>query len=462
MPDGFRHADTFWAEQALLPSGWARNVRLRVVDGRLDEVVADAPAQPGDARLGVIVPGLGNVHSHAFQRAMAGLAEVAGPSGDDFWSWRALMYRFLDRLQPEDLEAIAAQAYMEMLESGFTRVGEFHYVHHQADGHAYADPAEMCRRLVAAAQQSGIGLTLLPVFYAHADFGGQPPAPAQRRMIHRLDGFARLYEGAGPAIAALDDGVLGLAPHSLRAVTGDELAALLPLTDGPLHIHIAEQQREVEACLAWSGQRPVQWLFEHIAVDRRWCLVHATHVNDAELRAIVASGAVVGLCPVTEANLGDGLFPMQAYARAGGRFAVGSDSNVRIDAAEELRLLEYGQRLVARGRNVLAGPLQSSGRWLYEHAGNGAAQALGVPAGLQEQAFADFLELELNHTSMVHRVEDSLLDSWLFAGRNCSLRAVWRRGRQLVHQGRHIHRDAISTRFSAAIARLQGHRAPQA
>lgn len=316
----------FHATHALLPQGWARDVRIVCAGGRLTEVSAGVPAQPGDTTLAIALPGLGNLHSHAFQRGMAGLTEIGGQSGDSFWSWRELMYRFLAHLQPEAVQAIAEQAYVEMLESGFTRVGEFHYLHHAADGTPYANRAEMAERIAAAAQGSGIGLTLLPVFYAHADFGGAAPNPAQRRLIHDVDGFAALLQGCTQALHGLDDAVLGIAPHSLRAVTGEELNALLPLTAGPVHIHIAEQTREVDACVAWSGLRPVRWLYEHAAVDERWCLVHATHVDGDEVQRMLASRAVVGLCPITEANLGDGLFPMQAFARAGGRFGVGSDS----------------------------------------------------------------------------------------------------------------------------------------
>ncbi len=448
---------TLHAAQALLPDGWARDVRLQVADGRLVAITAGQPAAPGDVRLAIAVPGLPNLHSHAFQRGMAGLTEVGGGDGDSFWSWRELMYRFLARLRPEAVEAIAAQAYMEMLETGFTRVGEFHYLHHQADGTPYAERAEMCARLAGAAASTGIGLTLLPVFYAHADFGGAPPNPAQVRLIHDVDGFAQLLEGARAALACLPDAVLGIAPHSLRAVTGQELDALLPLNDGPVHIHIAEQLREVEACVAWSGLRPVRWLYEHVAVDARWCLVHATHIDDQERACMVRSGAVAGLCPITEANLGDGLFPMQAFVREGGRFGVGSDSNVLIDAAEELHLLEYGQRLTLRGRNVLAPDAgRSTGRYLYESALGGGAQALGVAAGLQVGASADVLELDPAHPALQTRAGDALLDSWMFAARNGALRAVWRHGRQYVADGRHLQRDAITARFAQALQGVLG------
>jgi len=447
----------FHAAHALLPQGWARDVRIVSQGGTLVEVTPEVPAEPGDAALAIALPGLGNLHSHAFQRGMAGLTELGGNSGDSFWSWRELMYRFLAHLQPEAMQAIAEQAYVEMLESGFTRVGEFHYLHHGPDGARYANRAEMAERIAAAAHSSGIGLTLLPVFYAHADFGGAAPNPAQRRLIHDVDGFAELLQGCTRALKDQDDAVLGFAPHSLRAVTGEELAALLPLNAGPVHIHIAEQTREVDACVAWSGMRPVQWLYEHLPVDARWCLVHATHITEPELRQIVASRAVAGLCPITEANLGDGLFPMQAFARAGGRFGVGSDSNVLIDAAEELRLLEYGQRLQLRGRNVLApGDGQSTGRWLYEQSLSGAAQALGVAAGLQAGAPADLVELDPDHPALIARDGDALLDSWVFAARNGAVRSVWRQGRQLVRDGRHPQREAVAARFAAALRPLLG------
>ncbi|CAJ0610603.1 unnamed protein product [Cylicocyclus nassatus] len=432
-----RSPHRFHAAHALLAGGWARDVQLQVQDGRITDIRAGQGTQPGDTRVGILVPGLPNLHSHAFQRGMAGLTEIGGGDGDSFWSWRELMYRFLAHLRPDAVQAIAAQAYMEMLESGFTRVGEFHYLHHDADGRPYANRAEMSARIAAAAEQTGIGLTLLPVFYAHADFGGAAPNPAQRRLIHDVDGFAQLLEAAKPALDALPDAVLGIAPHSLRAVTGEELGALLPLTEGPVHIHIAEQVREVEACLAWSGQRPVQWLYNHVPVDARWCLVHATHITDDERAAIVASQAVAGLCPITEANLGDGLFPMQAFAREGGRFGVGSDSNVLIDVAEELRLLD-------------------TGRFLFEGALHGGAQALGVAAGLQVGASADLVELDAAHPALQARQDDAWLDSWVFAARNGALRSVWRHGRQYVADGRHLQREAITTAFAAALKGVLG------
>ena len=445
-------------ELALLPDGWARDVRIGVAaDGRIASVEAQNAARPGDARHRCALPGMANLHSHAFQRAMAGLTETRGPSGDSFWTWRDVMYRFVDRLTPDDVQAIAALAYAEMLESGFTRVGEFHYLHHDADGRPYADRAAMSAAIAAAATRSGIALTLLPVFYAHADFGGAPPQPGQRRFIHDIDGYAALLEGARRAAADLPDAIVGIAPHSLRAVTPDELDALQRLAPaGPIHIHIAEQMREVEACLAWSGQRPVAWLLDHAQVDARWCLVHATHMTDDEARAMAASGAVAGLCPITEANLGDGIFPAAPFLAAGGAYGIGSDSNVRIDMTEELRLLEYGQRLAARGRNLLAtAPGRSTGMDIHAAALAGGAQALGATAGLAPGCSADLVSLDLDHPSLAAAGTPNLLDGLIFSAGRAAIDGVWRRGEQVVTGGRHRDRATIAARYNATIARLR-------
>ncbi|WBO23101.1 formimidoylglutamate deiminase [Sphingomonas abietis] len=438
---------------ALLPGGWADEVRITVIDGLIATIETGARVAPGDERHAVAIPGLPNLHSHAFQRGMAGLAEVRGASDDSFWTWREIMYRFVDRLSPDDLTAIAAMAYVEMLESGFTRVGEFHYLHHDRDGGAFADPAAMSVAIMAAADASGIALTHLPVFYAHAGFGGTAPGAGQRRFLHDIDGFARLLDAARDAARALPDAVVGIAPHSLRAVAPGELAALEGLgRSGPVHIHIAEQLREVEDCLAWSGARPVAWLLDHAAVDDRWCLVHATHMTDDETTRLAASGAVAGLCPITEANLGDGLFPADTFLAAGGRYGVGSDSNVRIDATEELRLLEYGQRLARRGRNLLAeGPGGSTGGALYRAALAGGGQALGATAALRVGAPADIVGLDAGHPSLLARRGDALLDGLVFAAGRGAIDRVWRRGRSVVVGGRHVARDAVAGRYRAVL-----------
>ena len=446
---------TLWFETALIDGHWADRVRLEVSGGLISAIRTDVAAEPGDERHAICLPGLPNLHSHAFQRGMAGLAEARGPSGDDFWSWRDLMYRFLDRLGPDDVEAIAAQAYAEMLESGFTRVGEFHYLHHDVSGRPYAAPAEMASRIAAAAETSGIGLTLLPVFYAHGGFGGAAPGAAQRRFLSDVDSYARLLEASRAAVSALPDAVVGVAPHSLRAVTPEELSAILPSTGtAPIHIHIAEQRREVADCVAWSGKRPVEWLLETMAVDARWCLVHATHMTDHERTALVRSGATAGLCPITEANLGDGIFPAAAYLEDGGAFGIGSDSNVRIDATEELRLLEYGQRLQSQARGVLGRPERPSvGASLFVGAVHGGARALGVEAGIAPGRSADIVSLDARDPALVGRKGDALLDSWIFASRN-AIDCVWRRGGKVVEAGRHVHADAIRQRYAATLTRL--------
>jgi len=398
-----------------------------------------------------------NVHSHAFQRAMAGLAESSGAHADDFWTWREAMYRFLDTIGPDEMEAIAAFAFMEMLERGFTRVGEFHYVHHDTHGAPYVNRAELATRIAAASQEAGIALTLLPVMYAHANFGGATAALGQRRFVNDSDGFAQIFAGCRSAVAALEDAVIGVAPHSLRAVTLDELEATIGLAPhGPIHIHAAEQLREVEASIAWSGKRPVAWLLDNAPVDSRWCLIHATHVDEAEVHRLAASGAVAGLCPVTEANLGDGVFPATHFLDVGGRFGVGSDSNVLIGVVDELRALEYAQRLHSRSRNVLACSTQrSTGRRLYEAALTGGARALGVERScLSVGAPADIVSLDMNHPSLIERHEDAVLDSWIFASHGNAIDCVWRRGRQVVSGGRHRDRERFVARYRQAVAKV--------
>jgi formiminoglutamate deiminase len=450
---------TLWFQQALLADGWAKDVRFTLSDGTISRIDTGVARQSGEPAHGPVVPGLPNLHSHAFQRGMAGLAEVRGPAGDSFWTWREVMYRFVDQLDPDALQAIAALAYVEMLETGFTRVGEFHYLHHDKDGTPYADPAEMAARIAAAADETGIGLTLLPVFYAHAGFGGAAPGQGQRRFIHDVDGYGRLIEASRAAVAGLPGAVIGIAPHSLRAVTGEELTAILPLAQGgPIHIHIAEQVKEVDDCLAATGQRPVRWLMNHAEVDRRWCLVHATHINATETERLARSGAVAGLAPITEANLGDGVFPAADFLAAGGAFGIGSDSNVLIDAAEELRILEYAQRLTRRARNVLAGgPERSTGGDLYRAALAGGTQALGaVSGGLKRGRPADFVTLDRAHPALMARDGDALLDSWVFAGRHGGVDGVWRHGRQVVSGGRHHGREAIVARYETALRSVLG------
>lgn len=440
--------------ETMLPDGWARDVRVTIADGVIASVESGVAPMPGDERHTVALPGMPNLHSHAFQRGMAGLAEVAGPGDDSFWTWREVMYRFATRVSPDDLLAIAAMAYVEMLEAGFTRVGEFHYLHHAPGGAPYADRAAMSAAIAAAAGETGIALTHLPVFYAHGGFGGAALSERQARFAHDLDGFAALLDGARAACAALPDAVVGIAPHSLRAVTPEELAALETIAPGaPIHIHIAEQMREVEDCLAWSGARPVEWLLDHAAVDARWCLVHATHMSGEETARLARSGAVAGLCPITEANLGDGMFPAVDFRAAAGRFGIGSDSNVLIDAAEELRLLEYGQRLERRARNLLGGG-GSTGDALWRAAVDGGAQALGAASGIAMGNAADIVSLDRDHPALIARDGAALTDAFVFASARGAIDCVWRRGAKQVAGGRHVARAAIARRYADSVRAL--------
>jgi formimidoylglutamate deiminase len=442
---------TVFADWALLPDGWARDVKVGVEGASIARVETGA-ASTGAIRVQALIPGIANLHSHAFQRGMAGLAETRGDSADSFWTWREVMYRFALALTPDQMQAIAELAYAEMLEAGFTRVGEFHYLHHAPDGAAYADPAEMSLRILAAARATGLHLTHLPVFYAHADFGGAPPAPGQRRFLHSPDAFLRLLEAMDRQMTRPLDR-LGFAPHSLRAATEDEIAMLLAARpQGPVHIHVAEQMREVEDCLRHHGQRPVERLLATQPVDARWCLIHATHLTEAERCAIASAGAVAGLCPVTEANLGDGLFPAEEFLAEGGAFGIGTDSNVRIALAEELQLLEYGQRLTRRQRNVLAGGPGSTGGALVRGALAGGAQALAAPkAEIAPGAPADLVALR--DACGPEPQGDTWLDRWIF-GRGVAVDTVWAGGDPVVTEGRHRDRDRILAGFRKAVAGL--------
>ncbi len=449
---------TLFAPDALIPEGWARDVRVTIDGGRIRAVEPGARPAEGDERLEgrALVPAMPNLHSHAFQRAMAGMTERRGPGPDSFWTWRRLMYRFLDVLTPDDVEAIAALLYVEMLEAGFGSVGEFHYLHHQPGGVPYSDPAELAHRIAAAAAETGIGLTLLPVLYVHGGADGAPLAGGQLRFGNDLDGFLDLRERARAGL--LPDGVLGAAPHSLRATTPDELAALVQaLPQGPLHIHAAEQQEEVAQVTAWLGARPVAYLLERFDVDSRWCLIHATQMTPDEVAGLAASGAVAGLCPITEANLGDGIFAGEAFLAAGGVFGIGSDSNVRISLAGELRGLEYSQRLSRRARNVLAAPGGSVGATIHAAALAGGARALARDCGaLRPGALADLVAIDRTHPVLAALTPGQLLDGWIFAADDRVVRDVWSAGRRAVREGRHVARDAIEQRYRRTIAGIVG------
>jgi formimidoylglutamate deiminase len=441
------------AKSALTPEGWLKDVRLVVENGLIASIEHDVAAQSHDELCSVLIPGMPNVHSHAFQRGMAGLAEVRGPAHDNFWSWRTEMYRFALSMTPEQMEAVASQLYMEMLEAGFCRVGEFHYLHHDRDGHPYANVAEMATRIAAAAEQTGIGLTLLPVFYAHSTFGGAPPTEDQRRFVCDLDGFEKLLAASKNAIKNLAGATLGIAPHSLRAVTPEELSAVIAMVpDGPIHIHAAEQIKEVDDCVAWSAARPVAWLLNHASLNDRWCLIHATHMTADETRRLARTGATAGLCPITEANLGDGIFSASPFLEAGGHFGIGSDSNIQVGVADELRQLEYAQRLQHQSRNVIAPAYRSTGRTLFDHALRGGSIALKTVIGLALGLPASFISLTTHNAP--HVTEDKILDTWIFTNAvrpDC----VWVNGRKLVTGGCHVDRNRITARFHATMMQLQ-------
>jgi formimidoylglutamate deiminase len=444
-------------EHALLPEGWARDVRVGIDDGVIASVVAGATADGVERRSGIAIPGLPNLHCHAFQRGMAALAERRGPVDDSFWTWRELMYRFLARLTPDDVEAIAAFAYMEMLEAGYTTVAEFHYLHHDADGRPYADLGELAARIASAASVTGIGLTLLPSLYMSGGIGGQPPVYGQRRFLNDIDRFNVLVERSRTVVRDLPEARVGIAPHSLRAVSPDALRrAVAALPEGPIHIHAAEQMREVEDCVAILGARPVEWLLANCHVDARWCLIHTTHMTPRETDSLARSGAVAGLCPLTEASLGDGIFNGADYLAAGGRFGIGTDSNIQVDAAAELRQLEYGQRLSQRARNVLA--LQegeSVGRCLFDSARAGATQACARPVGaIAVGRRADIVLLDERHPDLAVGSGDHWLDAWIFVVGRSAVKDVLIGGEIVVSARRHHAREIIERRYVATVERL--------
>jgi formimidoylglutamate deiminase len=460
-----RSTRAMFAEHALLPGGWCRDVLLEWNEqGVLTDIATNARDVPADIERasGPIVPGMPNLHSHAFQRAMAGLTEYRANPTDSFWSWRDLMYRFAARISPETLGAIARWLYVEMLKAGYTSVCEFHYVHHAADGQRYANPAELAQRVVDAASETGIGMTLLPVLYQYSGFGAQPPRDDQRRFINAPEQLLALLDAlrqARPEQGALRYGV---APHSLRAVSEASLRALIEgldaVTSGaPVHIHIAEQIAEVEACLAAEGARPVQWLLDRFDVDARWCLVHATHMDADETIALAQRGAVAGLCLTTEANLGDGLFPAHDYLEAGGAFGIGSDSHIGVDWRAELRLLEYGQRLVRRQRNVLASRQTAYvADRLFRGALAGGARATGRAVGeLVLGARADWIVLDPQHPNLAEQTPDTWLSSIVFCEHGeTPVLNVYVGGEQVVHQRRHRDEARLYADYRNALAHL--------
>ena len=450
-------SNSIWAEHALTDNGWQSGVSV-VLDeaGRISSVSANQP--PSGTRTGILLPAVANLHSHAFQRAMAGMTETRGPDPrDSFWSWRKLMYRFLQHLSPDDVESIAAFGQMEMLESGYASVGEFHYLHHQADGNRYQQPAEMSERIIAAAKLSGIGLTLLPVLYEQGGCDGRALTDGQKRFGNSIDSFSEVYSEAKACISKhLPSASIGIAPHSLRAVSQAGLKASHQLADGqPFHIHIAEQEAEVQEIIAAWNARPVEWLLDNHAVAQSWCLVHAMQMTPQETKDLAQSGAVAGLCPITESNLGDGTFAGTIYQENQGAWGIGTDSNVRISLSEELRTLEYSQRLRDKGRAIYAVENRSTGRVLYEAALQGGAQALQRNSGsISVGQIADLQALEASSSNLLAVQNDAWLDAWIFASDDRLITDVWSSGVHLVSEGRHIHRDQIDSRYRKTMSAL--------
>ncbi len=452
---------TIFAKQALTSSGWQQNVAVTFGDsGLINDVSSNVTGQ--HTEVGILLPALSNLHSHTFQRAMAGLAEQRGSNSiDDFWTWRKTMYRFLEILSPDDIETIAALVQMEMLESGFAASAEFHYLHHDHKGQKYDNIGELSERLIQASLSTGIGYTHLPVLYMRGGLDNRALQGGQRRFACDLDQYQSLYQTLTSRLSGLpNDYALGTAPHSLRAVTKEGVMMASSLDNaGPVHIHIAEQQSEVEEVLNALGTRPVRWLLDNVDVGERWCLVHATHTDDSELKDLARSGAVAGLCPITEANLGDGIFDASNFVKHGGRFGVGSDSNVKISLSEELRMLEITQRLRDQRRVVLSNQAcRSNGRFLYQQAAAGGAQALARNSGrIEVGTLADLIALNDQHYSIAGLSNDAILDTWIFASDNDVVSEVWAAGRHMVKDGRHINRDSISANFFHTIKRLRAH-----
>jgi formimidoylglutamate deiminase len=452
-----------WSASALLPEGWAKGVEISIdYTGDITQVLTDAPYSDGE-RIGTLIPGIPNVHSHAHQLAMAGLGERAGQTvdtaKDSFWTWRKVMYHYLERIQPKHLFRISSQLYLEMLKAGYTSVGEFQYLHHDFHGNPYDDPAEMSLQCMSAAASVGIGFTALPVLYRYGGFGETEPLEGQRRFLNNSDEFVGIVGSLQAASRENPNTTVGIAPHSLRAISKSLLNDVLSSCDNNLaaiHLHIAEQTREVDECLAWSQQRPVDWLFDNFDVDHNWCLIHATHMSPEETLKMAKSGCIAGLCPTTEANLGDGFFNATEYFKANGRWAIGSDSHISIDPVEELRWLEYGQRLSTHNRNVLTSTEKpNTGRNLLDASLDGGAQACGRKIGRISPGYrADFVALNDQHPRLYGRTQDDLIDSWIFSGNSNLVSNVYVGGHKVIDQGHHAQEEAIAHKFRNTLDEL--------
>ncbi len=450
---------TISAKQVLTADGWQHNATIEIDDsGYISKISGDH--RQADESVDILLPALSNLHSHSFQRAMAGLAEKRGPNPiDDFWSWRKVMYRFLEILSPDDIQTIAALVQMEMLEAGFAASAEFHYVHHAHKGQRYAQLDELSQRHFEAARLTGIGYTHLPVLYMQGGLDGRELIGGQLRFGCSIDEFHTLFDTLDGRFSDLPkDYCLGVAPHSLRAISPEALSSVIQLApNAPIHIHAAEQLAEVREVKEVLGTTPVRWLLENMPIDHRWCLIHATHLDHAETVDLATSNAVAGLCPITEANLGDGIFNAETYMKNGGNFGIGADSNVNIALSEELRMLEVSQRLRDQRRVVLSNEqTKSNGRYLYQSACQGGAQAIGRKSGsIEVGTLADLVALNANHYSIAELSEDTILDTWIFACSDDIISDVWSAGRHMVRDGVHVQRNKITSEFHQTITRLR-------
>lgn len=452
-----------FSRRAYLPTGWASNVSVRVESGAIAQINANTDARPDDTIVDTLLPALSNLHSHSFQRAMAGMTEYRAKGRESFWTWRDLMYRYLEQLTPDHVSAIAELAFMEMLEAGYSAVGEFHYLHHAPGGQVYDDLGELSARVMGAADKTGIGITHLPVLYTYGGVDGRALEGGQLRFGNSVDRFIDLLARCRDIARDMaPDTNVGIAPHSLRATSASDLADVLAhVPDGPVHIHIAEQIREVEEVLAATGARPVEWLLANTEVSDRWCLIHATHMTNEEAHSMARSGAVAGLCPVTEANLGDGVFAGPEYLNAGGAFGVGTDSNVNIALSEELRTLEYAQRLMHRERNVMVRDEGSTGQTLYMAAAEGGAKAIGRNSGAIETGrLADLVAIDSTDPTLCMLADRQLLDGFVFASGDKVVTDVWAAGRHRVKDRRHIDRDRIIAQYVQVVADLKTNERP--
>ena len=456
-----------YAENILIGSQWQTDRTLILDNAGVITEILEGKEDGAVSLKGPVIPGMPNCHSHAFQRAFAGYSEYrqydanGNPTTDSFWSWRDIMYRFVAKMSPEDLHTVAKFLYIEMLKAGYTSVAEFHYLHHQVGNVQYDDPAEMSHQVIKAAESVGMGLTHLPVLYTYAGFGEQAPSSAQGRFIHQTDQYLGLLESLNTRYSDQENFKLGIAPHSLRAASEQQLKEVIPFirqmdSTAPIHIHIAEQTKEVEDCLDFYHQRPVEWLLNNHQVDQHWCLIHATHLSNSEINALAKSGSIAGICPTTEANLGDGIFPTQEFLQLGGRFAIGSDSHIAINIADELKLLEYGQRLTSHQRAVLVEKeCPSVGQFLYLKAAKDGANALSQNVGeISVGKRADLVVLDPEHPSLFSKHQSQVLDAAIFACNQLPVKDVFVAGKQVIDSGEHIGSGPAIQDYKKVLARI--------